>query len=561
MDRLRIALAQFNGTVGDLTGNSARIAECVEEARRHGAQLVVFPQFALEGWPAGDLLRREAFLAAARAAHPALAELTRGLTAVVGCVESFPPRGTDRSRHGGPGTGDWSVPPNHNAAMVAQDGEIIGIIGKERIGTGGKLVDESRYFQPGGASRPTNVAGWRIGVVIGDDIEPETGILERLVQNGVELIVNLDATPFQQGGIPRREERLARLARRYGVFIAYVNRVGGQDEFVFDGGSLVVTPGGEVIARAKAFADDILFCDLPAPGSTPEAMPTPVPGSYDDLAATYEALTVGLRDYVGKSGFRRVVLGLSGGIDSALVATIAADALGPEAVTAVWLPSPYSSELSRDYAFEVADALGIELITIPIEPAMQAMLSVLEPHFEGREFDLTEENLQARIRGTLLMALSNKFGWLVLATGNKSEAAVGYSTLYGDTVGGFAPIKDLYKTRVYELARWRNRQGQVIPESVIQRAPTAELRHGQLDTDSLPAYEVLDPILEKYLEGGYSARELVEEGVDPEIVARVTRLVDDGEYKRRQEPPGIKLTPYTFGVDDQFPMTSRFREE
>lgn len=561
MDRLRIALAQFNGTVGDFTGNSARITEYIEEARHGGAQLVVFPQFALEGWPAGDLLRREAFLAAARAAHAGMAERTRGLTAVVGCVESFPLHETVRLGANRPGATPRPVPPSHNAAMIMQDGTTIGTVGKERLGAGGKLADESRYFQPGAASRPITVAGWRVGVVIGSDIEPETGILERLVHRGVDLIVNLDAAPFQQGAAPLREERLARLARRYGVFIAYVNRVGGQDEFVFDGGSMVITPSGEVIARAAAFDDDIVFCDLPAPGVPAENMPAPVPASYDDLGATYRALTVGIRDYVRKNGFSHVVLGLSGGIDSALVAALAVDALGPNAVTGVWLPSPYSSELSRDYARDVAASLGIELITLPVEPAYQALLSVLEPYFEGRDFDLTEENLQARVRGTLLMALSNKFGWLVLATGNKSEAAAGYCTLYGDTVGGLAPIKDLYKTKVFELARWRNRQGKVvIPEGVIQRAPTAELRHGQLDTDSLPPYDVLDQILQKYLEEGYSASEIVAEGAEPEVVAKVIALVDGGEYKRRQGAAGIKLTSYTFGVDDQLPLTSRFRE-
>lgn len=561
MTPLRIALAQINGTVGDLAGNSARVAEYIEGARRSGAHLVVFPQFALEGCPAGDLLRRPAFLAAARAAWPMVAEHTNGITAIVGSVESdVLPQASGSPGAGLAGAHTQRTAAPFNAAAIMHDGHTALTCRKQRLVSGAPILDETRYFHPGGDCRIFHVAGWRVGVVSGSDIEPETGIVERLVRDGAELIVNLDARPFQRGEWPDRERKLASVARRFGVYIAYVNRVGGQDEFVFDGGSMVLDQAGEVMAWARPFHEDLLICDLPAPGTPSGAAPLPQPPQYDDLAAIYQALTVGIRDYATKNGFRHLVLGLSGGIDSALVATLAADALGPDALTAVWLPSPYSSELSRKDAFELADALGIELITLPIETSMQAFEMVLQPSFGERAADVTEENLQARIRGSLLMALSNKFGWLLLSTSNKSETAVGYSTLYGDMAGGLAPLKDLYKTLVFELARWRNRQGQVIPESTISRPPTAELRPDQLDTDSLPAYELLDPILRGYLEEGRSARDLIAKGAEPDLVARVIGLVDRGEYKRRQGPPGIKITSYTFGIDDQMPMTSRFRE-
>lgn len=562
MNPLRIALAQTSGTVGDLAGNSARIEEYLEEARRGGAHLVVFPQFALEGWPSGDLLLSQAFLADARSAWPALAERTSGITAIIGAVEcdAEPPAADAPGAHL-PGSGaPRTATPCYNAAVIMHDGASLRACRKQSLETGSPLLDETRYFQPGGGCRILQVAGWRVGVVIGSDIEPETGVVERLVGDGAELIVNLDARPFRQGAWQDRERELADVARRYGVYVAYINRVGGQDEFVFDGGSMVLAPDGGTMAWARPFHDDLLICDLHPPGAPAGAVPHPQPPQYDDLAATYQALTVGIRDYAGKNGFRHLVLGLSGGIDSALVATLAADALGPDALTAVWLPSPYSSELSRKDAFELADALGIKLVTIPIETPMQAFQSALQPIFGDRAPDVTEENLQARIRGSLLMALSNKFGWLLLSTSNKSETAVGYSTLYGDMAGGLAPLRDVYKTLVFELARWRNRQGRVIPESTISRAPTAELRPDQLDTDSLPDYDILDPVLRRYLEEGRGAEELIAAGADPDLVARVIGLVGRGEFKRRQGPPGIKITPYTFGIDDRMPMTSRFRE-
>lgn len=540
MDSLRISLAQINGTVGDLAGNSARIAERLEEARRSGAQLVVFPGFALEGWPLGELVDRAEFREAIGRARAEFLQSTKGVAAILGTVEQ-PGEGTPRS-----------------AALIAVDGDAVACSGKARLTPGAPILDERRYFRMGSPAAPFEVGGWRVGVLLGDDIEPGTGVVERLVEDGVDLIVNLDAAPFVRGGPRRREERLGEIAGRFGVHIAYVNRVGGQDEFIFDGGSMVVSPSGEVIARAALFEEELLEVEIPVPGASPDVASGPAP--HDDLAETWQALVVGIRDYVGKNGFRRVTLGLSGGLDSALAATLAVDALGPDAVTAVWLPSPYSTDLSRSDAFELAENLGIEILTIPIESTMQAFESVLAPHFAGREPDLTEENLQARIRGTILMALSNKFGWLLLSTSNKSETAVGYSTLYGDMAGGLAPLRDLYKSLVFELAHWRNREGVVIPESTILRPPTAELRPDQLDTDSLPDYAVLDPILERYLEERWSAEELIEEGADPDMVERVIRLVIGGEYKRRQGPPGLKVTGYAFGVDDLMPMTVRRRD-
>lgn len=529
----------MNGTVGDLAGNSARIVELMAKARDSGADLVIFPQLALPGYPPDNLLLRSAFLAANQERLAELVTHAHGVSAIVGCI--------------GTAVGDAAA-PIYNAAAVLQAGAIAGLYAKEDLSARAPL-DEMRYFQAGQAPGLFEIAGHLVGITIGDEIDPPGAAVAHLARAGARLIVNLAATPFQSGRRGGRRREQAALAREHGVALAYVNRVGGQDGFIFDGGSALLSDAGEVIAEARPFEEEFLLCDLalepPRELAPPEA---------DDLADTYRALTIGIRDYARKNGFTHLTLGLSGGLDSALVATLAVDALGAEAVTALWMPSRYSSELSRLDAFALAEALGIELLTIPIEPAFDALLETLTPHFAGRPPDLTEENLQARIRGSLLMALSNKFGWLVLTTSNKSETAVGYSTLYGDMAGGLAPLKDVYKTVVFSLARWRNALGEVIPHSTIERPPTAELRPAQLDTDSLPPYEILDRILELYLEERWSAGQIIAAGAEPEVVRRILGLVDRGEYKRRQAPPGLKITSYAFGIDDQMPLTSRFRE-
>jgi NAD+ synthase (glutamine-hydrolysing) len=614
MTPLRIALAQIDGVVGDLAGNAAHVAAYIERARRAGADLVVFPQLALSGYPPGDLLLRAAFLDANRSALPGLLEHTGGITAIIGAVgfaagAGEVPGGIQNAVAGT--TAPVASPTGtaaqiYNGAAVLHAGKLIGFSPQERLSARAPL-DETRYFQPRRDGNLYQIAGQWVGITIGDELAPPGAAVTRLVEAGAELIINLAAAPFQQGEWRHRQQELAGVAREFGVTIAYVNRVGGQDEFVFAGGSMIFSSAGEILVEAQPFQEELLLCDLPpavprrgsassgAPGEraaseadAPEAgsgepgparsypseryllprpltlprppLPASAPVEHDDLAETYQALVVGIREYARKNGFKHLGLGLSGGLDSALVATLAVDALGPHAVTAVWMPSPYSSELSRSDAFALAGALGIELLTIPIETAFDTVLQLLQPHFGDRGPDLTEENLQARIRGTLLMGLSNKFGWLVLTTSNKSEVAVGYSTLYGDMAGGLAPLKDLYKTLVFDLARWRNTQAPVIPVSTIERPPTAELRPDQLDTDSLPGYDLLDTILKQYLEEGRSARQIIAGGADPAMVQRLIGLVSRGEYKRRQAAPGIKITAYTFGVDDRMPMTSRFRE-
>jgi NAD+ synthase (glutamine-hydrolysing) len=569
MSVLRIALAQIDGTVGDLPGNAARIGELIGEARERGADLVVFPQLALPGYPPGDLLRRSAFLAANEVHLAELATRVRGVSAVVGCI--------------GGEARDWGQGVAlHDSAAILRDGVVAGTYARRVLPTGEPL-DGVRFFTPGRTEELFQLAGHRIGITIGAEILSD-GVVASLARAGAELIINLGAYPFEYGERRRRRRELVALAREYGIALACVDRVGAQDELIFEGGSIVLGGYGEILAEARTFEEELLICELQpkarteagrtlargkaspaaaipdASGAATGPAHTAAPPSDEDLGAIYQALTSGIRGYARKNGFSRVTLGLSGGLDSALVATLAADALGPEAVTALWLPSRYSSELSRSDAVALAHLRGIELLTIPIERAFQALLETVEPHFAGRAPDITEENLQARVRGNILMALSNKFGWLVLATSNKSETAVGYSTLYGDSAGGLAPLKDLYKTLVFRLARWRNEQGQVIPRSTIERPPTAELRPEQLDTDSLPPYDLLDMILGRYLEGGWSAAQLVAAGAEEGVVQRVLGLVDRGEYKRRQTPPALKVTPYTFGVDDMMPMTSRFRE-
>jgi NAD+ synthase (glutamine-hydrolysing) len=573
MSRLRLALAQMNATVGDLAGNATLIAERLEQAREVGAHIVAFPELALTGYPPEDLLLKPSFIEANQKALLGLQEHTREITAVIGFVE----RDVDL----------------FNAAAVLHDGQWVDTYRKQRLPNYG-VFDELRYFRPGKEELLLQVGEAAVGITICEDIWYPGGPVERLAQAGADLVVNINASPYHRGKWQDRHRMLATRAADYGVAIAYVNLIGGQDELVFDGDSVVVGPSGALIAEAQPFADELLLCDLEIedvfrarlhdarprqnaareePSSVrrrvlfeggleaPDPITTGLPVQHDDVSEVYAALVMGTRDYVRKNGFKHVVLGLSGGIDSSLVAAIAVDALGPDAVTGVSMPSQYSSGHSRTDAAELARTLAIQMITLPIRDVFDATVALLAPSFSGRAADLAEENLQARIRGNLLMALSNKFGWLVLTTGNKSEMATGYSTLYGDMAGGFAVLKDVPKTLVYELSRWRNAHGgvQIISENVLTKPPSAELRPDQKDEDSLPPYDILDPILERYVENDWDIDEIVEAGFEREIVQKVIALVDRNEYKRRQAPPGVKITERAFGKDRRLPITSRWR--
>jgi NAD+ synthase (glutamine-hydrolysing) len=560
--KVRVALAQVNATVGDIDGNAALIAEWTGRARDRGAHLVVFPELVLSGYPAEDLLLKPHFLRACRSALDDLASASTGIVALVG----FPQE-------------EVGV---RNSLAVLGDGEVRGIYQKILLPNYG-VFDERRYFEPGPGPALIELNGVRIGLTTCEDIwfpGPPASV-EALA--GATLIVNPSASPYSRGRGTFRESMVADRARETSAAFALCNTVGGQDELVFDGHSVVVSAAGETLARARQFEEDLVVCDLELPvarspaGLVGHAAP-PVIASFtlpeaegeaeptlatplDDCAEVYTALTLGLRDYVDKNRFDRVLVAISGGIDSALVALIAADALGPERLTCVVMPSPHSSSETQADARAIAQSLGTELIEIPIETAMRAYEELLPTDGAAPgASDLAAENIQARIRGNLMMALSNRMGWLVLTTGNKSEMSVGYATLYGDMAGGFAVIKDVPKTLVYDLVRWRNEQAEraLVPASVLERPPTAELRPGQLDEDSLPPYDVLDPILEAYVEDDRGRDELVAEGADPDLVDRVIKMVDRSEYKRRQAPPGIKITPRAFGRDRRLPITNRF---
>jgi NAD+ synthase (glutamine-hydrolysing) len=556
---VRIALGQINTTVGDLAGNVDRMAAVAADATVAGADLVCFPELAVTGYPPEDLVLRRAFVDDNLAALDDLAARTAGGCAV---LTGFVDR-TDRGLH--------------NAAGLLSAGSVVARYHKVQLPNYG-VFDEQRYFVPGEAACPIRVASSALGISVCEDAwmpgQPWTGY----AQDHTAVIPNINGSPYHRHKIAERLEVCRARARETGAWIVYVNRVGGQDELVFDGGSMVVSPDGDLAWHAAMFDEDLLVVDIDTP-EAPAGYPGPaIPGTAkpappdatrppwpEGAEEVYRALRLGLGDYVRKNGFREVALGLSGGIDSALVAALAADALGPESVQTVAMPSPYSSAESTEDAREVARRLGVRFEELRIDDVFKANLSALEDPFRGTEENVAEENLQSRIRGNLLMALSNKFGSLVLATGNKSEYSVGYATLYGDMAGGFAPIKDVPKTLVYELCRWRNddaaRRGETppIPDAVMTKAPTAELRPNQKDTDSLPPYDVLDPILEGYVEDDRSEEDLVAAGMDAETVARVARMVDAAEYKRRQAPPGVKITPKAFGRDRRLPITNRYR--
>jgi NAD+ synthase (glutamine-hydrolysing) len=564
MARLRVAAAQINVTVGDLAGNVERILAGIEAAESAGADLVAFPELAITGYPPEDLLLRPAFVAEAQRALEKVAARTGQTVAVVG----FPLAERDL----------------FNAAAVCAGGSVRGLYRKWLL-PNYAVFDEARYFTP--SDDPGSlyiVGGVRVAVSICEDVWTPTGPIAAQAAGGAELAVNINASPYYAGRIAERATMLATRAADHSVPILYVNLVGGQDELVFDGGSQVFDESGHLVARARQFEEDLLVVDLdvrptfrkrlldprgrPTRPPLPEvhiseprqpaepARPPRLEATLEPEAEVWSALCVGTGDYVRKNRFANVVIGLSGGIDSSVVAAVAADALGPEHVTGVLMPSRYSSDHSVTDAEELAANLGIRTLVVPIEGVHAAFLDMLAEPFAGTQPGLAEENLQARIRGTILMSLSNKFNWLVLTTGNKSEMATGYSTLYGDMAGGFAVIKDVEKTLVYRLARWRNRNGVVIPEHVLEKPPSAELAPGQVDADSLPPYEVLDAILEGYVEGDRSVTELEADGYDPATVRRVARLVDVSEYKRRQAPPGVRVSPKAFGKDRRLPITN-----
>ncbi|HEX6235634.1 MAG TPA: NAD+ synthase [Acidimicrobiales bacterium] len=572
MRRLRVALCQINTCVGDLAGNVERITTTLAEAEADGCDLAVFPELAVTGYPPEDLLLKPGFVADNLEALAKVAAASGRCAAVVGFVDA------DRDLR--------------NAAAVCASGEVCAVYHKRHL-PNYAVFDEQRYFAPGtGRSPLVEVAGVRVGVSICEDAFSPSGPIAAQAAGGAELVVNINASPYYANRLAERERMLATRASDAASGLVYVNQVGGQDELVFDGASLVFDANGDLLARGGQFVEEAVVCDLDVqpvfrkrlldPRGRASDEPLPVveisaaprvddpadrraPTIREPLAPVrevYEALVLGTRDYVHKNGFTDVAVAMSGGVDSSLVAVIAADAVGPGHVHGVLMPSRYSSEHSLVDAEELADNLGIERRIIGIEPAHEALLDMLAPSFAGLEPDVTEENIQSRLRGLVLMALSNKFpGWLVLTTGNKSEMAVGYSTLYGDTAGGFAVIKDVPKTLVYELCRDRNaRAGKdLIPERVLTKPPSAELRPDQRDDQSLPPYEVLDPLLEGFVEHDLTRSELVGRGFDPALVDRVTRMVDAAEYKRRQTPPGVRVTAKAFGKDRRVPITNRYR--
>ncbi|HTA96243.1 MAG TPA: NAD+ synthase [Solirubrobacteraceae bacterium] len=551
MSRLRLALCQMNATVGDLAGNTRRIRAGIDAGREAGAQVVLFPELALSGYPPEDLLLRAHFLEDIEAKLGELAGATEGIVAIVG----FPERG------------DGAV---YNSAAVLAHRSVHAIYRKVHLPNYG-VFDEQRYFKAGEESGAViDIGEHKLGITVCEDLWVAGAPATSEATVGASLIVNISASPYHAGKGLERERLFAQRASETGAHIAFCAMVGGQDELVFDGQSFVLDQQGNTLARAAQFAEDLLVCDLFGDNERAHPLCAPIASREQEV---YEALALGLHDYVEKNGFGSVVLGLSGGIDSALVACLAADALGAERVNVAIMPSPYSSPATQEDARMLARALGLSAHELIIEPVMDAYTQTLRADFEGLEADLTEENLQARIRGNLLMALSNKFGWLVLATGNKSEMSVGYTTLYGDLAGGFAVIKDVPKTLVYRLARWRNDPSAAqalgntggtpasapIPASIIERAPSAELRDNQTDQDSLPPYELLDRILHGYIELDRSREQLIAEGLPRTDVERATRLVDLAEYKRRQAPPGIKITERAFGRDRRMPITNAYR--
>jgi len=556
-NRIRIAIAQMDPTVGDIAGNRDRIVEYVRMARDLGSDIVSFPELALTGYPPEDLILKKKFVGDNLDALAQAAKSVDNIIAVIGFVDAF--------------KGD-----NYNAAAVISSRSVKGVYRKMLLPNYG-VFDENRYFKPGNKAAVFRFGGLVFGVNICEDIWHESGPTRAQASSGARLIINISSSPYHAGKIDEREEIIRRQARDNRVAIVYTNLVGGQDELVFDGQSFAVDAKGKLLYRADAFKEGLFVVDLDIPETgrsrgkeivvitdksfAQNKPPIPKRG-YSPLkptASVYNALVLGLKDYVRKNGFEKVVIGLSGGIDSSIVAALAVDGLGKENVVGVYMPSRYSSKESEADAGKLASNLGMKLMTIPIDGIFKLYLIELESAFAGRQKDIAEENLQARIRGNILMALSNKFGWLVLATSNKSETSTGYATLYGDMAGGLAVVKDVPKTLVYKLAEYRNAIGPVIPLSVFTKAPTAELKYNQKDQDTLPPYEILDPILKAYVEEDRDLSDMVSSGINKDTALKVLRMVDRTEYKRRQSPPGIKITPKAFGRDRRMPITNRYR--
>ena len=555
---VRVALGQLDLTVGDIDGNTARAIETIKRAADAQAQIVALPELAITGYPPEDLVLKRSFVQANIEAVGKVAAATHDVMAVVGFVD--------------PG-GDGLL---HNAAAICHEGKVVATYHKHLLPNYG-VFDEERYFEPGSDHVLLDTPQGVVGICICEDLWSPTGPAISQGDAGAQLVLNINASPFHKNKLEERTDLLAERARRARAAIAYVNMVGGQDELVFDGGSLVVDADGKLIARFPQFVEHFGIIDVPMGEVHGHGSPSmrrvtlALPDAHgestsecadqlDDSREVYDALTLALCDYVVKNSFEKVVIGLSGGIDSTLTAAIAVDALGSENVLGVAMPSEFSTSHSIQDAKALATNLDIEMLEIPIAPIYRAYIDVLRDSFAQSEAGLAEENLQARIRGNLLMAISNRYGHLVIATGNKSEMACGYATLYGDMAGGFALLKDVFKTEVYDLSRYRNSVSPVIPENVLTKAPSAELRHDQKDTDSLPAYEVLDPILEGYIERDEGIAELADAGHDRAMVEKVVALVDRAEYKRRQAPPGPKVTTKAFGRDRRLPITNRWRE-
>lgn len=562
---VRLGLAQINTTVGALESNKRKIKEFMEDAYKKGTDILLFPELSTTGYPPEDLLLNPNFVEGNLEVLKEIAACSKDMVTIVGFVDRVGSK-------------------IFNSSAIIYRGSILGVYHKEILPNYG-VFDEKRYFASGNIPMLCRFGPLTFGVTICEDIWIPKTPLKKEAMAGAQLILSINASPFYSGKVKLREQLLKELCIKNKVYIPYLNLVGGQDELVFDGNSMVLDSNGNIIAKAPAFKECLLLVDINL-----EDLPkkehllssrkrcqeviideefhftkeTKIVDYYpldylDSVEEVYEALILGLSDYVRKNGFEKVVLGLSGGIDSSLVATIACDALGKDAVKGVFMPSCYTSVESREDAFELARNLGIEVLTVPIDGIYQCYLNTLEPIFSGLQQDETEENIQARIRGNILMALSNKFGWLVLTTGNKSEMSVGYATLYGDMAGGFAVIKDVPKTLVYELARFRNRKGMVIPGRVLIKEPSAELRPGQKDTDSLPPYEILDVMIKAYVEEDKGMEEIVNQIGNHELVKKVLDMIDKNEYKRRQAPPGIKITPKAFGKDRRMPITNGFR--
>ena len=583
----RLALAQINPTVGDIPGNTAKILDYLERAREAGADLVAFPELATTGYPPEDLLFKKSFLIDNVAAMGKIAAASHGIAVVLGYVNIV---SLERPS-------EEVGPQVTNAAALCYGGKLVDTYHKIFLPNYG-VFDEQRYFQKGSECPVYRIGGVDVGVNICEDIWYPVGPTTVQCQAGAELIVNINASPFHAGKRAFREDMIAQRALENGLTVAYVNTVGGQDELVFDGSSIICNTTGGLVARGPAFQEWLLITDLEFPDAAAKPSRTtssaeaaavgtaknvtvsevalnsraplaeqPMSDGMDGPEEVYRALVMGTGDYLRKSGFTKALIGLSGGIDSALTATVAVDALGKDNVVGITMPSRYSSEGSISDSKKLAENLGLDLWEVPIEPAHQAFTDMLAERFKGTEANVAEENVQARVRGNVLMTVSNKFGWIVLTTGNKSEMAMGYATLYGDMAGGFAVLKDVPKTTVYELCRWRNRQGRafgtvddVIPAAIIDKPPSAELRDDQLDADSLPAYEILDPVVEAYVEDDLSYQDMVGQGFDPQVVQQVIAAVDRNEYKRRQAPPGVKITHRAFGKDRRLPIVHRYRQ-